>query len=55
LAGVGVAFAGLTLAAPFAFQAGGDNAFIALAVPAGLLTLAATRMAERTPDTEPFA
>jgi alpha-1,6-mannosyltransferase len=49
LAGIGVAFAGLTLAAPFAFQAGGDNAFIALAVPAGLLTLAATRVAERTP------
>src|SRR5215472_10590578 len=49
LAVIGAAFAGLTLAAPFAFQAGGDNAFIALAVPAGLLTLAAARVAERTP------
>ena len=49
LAVIGAAFAGLTLAAPFAFQAGGDNAFIALAVPAGLLALAAARVAERTP------
>jgi alpha-1,6-mannosyltransferase len=50
LAGVGAAFAGLTLAAPFAFQAGGDNAFIALAVPAALLTLTAAHVAERTPE-----
>jgi len=49
LSGAGAAVAGLTLAAPFAFQAGGDNAFIALAVAAGLLTLAAARAAERTP------
>src|SRR5262245_1002589 len=49
LAGIGVVFAGLTLAAPFAFRAGGDNAFIALAIPAGLLTLAAAHVAERTP------
>ena len=49
LAGIGAIFAGLTLATPFAFQAGGDNAFIALAIPASLLTLAATRVAERTP------
>src|SRR5262245_44310982 len=49
LAVIGAAVAGLTLAAPFAFQAGGDNAFIALVVPAGLLTLAAARAAERTP------
>src|SRR6185312_15329153 len=49
LAGIGTIFAGLTLATPFAFQAGGDNAFIALAIPARLLTLAATRVAERTP------
>ena len=48
LAGIGVAFAGLTAAAPFAFQAGGDNAFIALAIPASLLTLAAAQVAERT-------
>jgi len=49
LAGIGAIFAGLTLATPFAFQAGGDNAFIALAIPASLLTLIATRVAERTP------
>ena len=49
LAGIGAIFAGLTLVTPFAFQAGGDNAFIALAIPASLLTLAATRVAERTP------
>ena len=51
LAGIGAIFAGLTLVTPFAFRAGGDNAFIALAVPASLLTLAATRVAERTPTT----
>lgn len=49
LASIGAIFAGLTVATPFAFQAGGDNAFIALAVPASLLTLAATHLAERTP------
>jgi alpha-1,6-mannosyltransferase len=49
LASVGAILAGLTLATPFAFQTGGDNAFIALAVPASLLTLAATHVAERTP------
>ena len=49
LAGIGAIFAGLTLATPFAFRAGGDNAFIALAIPASLLTIAATRVAERTP------
>ena len=49
LVSIGVIFAGLTLVTPFAFQAGGDNAFIALAIPAGLLTLAATHVAERIP------
>lgn len=49
LAGIGVAFAGLTMVTPFAFQTGGDNAFIALAIPASLLTLAATQAVERTP------
>ena len=49
LPSIGAIFAGLTLVTPFAFRAGGDNAFIALAVPAGLLTLAATHVAERTP------
>ncbi|MGB7012950.1 MAG: hypothetical protein WBD97_21435, partial [Pseudolabrys sp.] len=49
MTGIGAIFAGLTLVTPFAFQAGGDNAFIALAIPASLLTLMATRVAERTP------
>jgi hypothetical protein len=49
LAGIGAIFAGLTLVTPFAFRAGGDNAFIALAIPASLLTIAATQVAERTP------
>jgi alpha-1,6-mannosyltransferase len=49
LVSIGAIFAGLTLVTPFAFQAGGDNAFIALAIPAGLLTLAATHVAERIP------
>ncbi|MFZ3239949.1 MAG: glycosyltransferase 87 family protein [Pseudolabrys sp.] len=49
LAGIGAIFAGLTLVTPFAFRAGGDDAFIALAVPASLLTLMATRVAERAP------
>jgi len=49
LAGIGAILTGLTLVTPFAFQAGGDNAFIALAIPASLLTLMATRVAERTP------
>ena len=49
LVGIGTIFAGLTLVTPFAFRAGGDNAFIALTIPAGLLALAATRVAERTP------
>ena len=48
LAGIGAIFAGLTLVTPFAFRAGGDNAFIALAIPASLLTLAAAQAAERT-------
>ena len=49
LAGIGAIFAGLTVVTPFAFHAGGDNAFIALAIPASLLTLMATRVAERSP------
>ena len=49
LAGVGAFSAGLTLVMPFAFQSGGDSAFIALAVTAGLLTFAATHVAERIP------
>src|SRR4029434_9569547 len=49
LAGIGAIFAALTLVTPFAFQAGGDNAFIALTLPACLMAFAATRVAERTP------
>ena len=47
LAGIGTALAALTFATPFAFHAGGDIAFIALAIPAGLLTIAAADIAER--------
>lgn len=49
LAGLGAISAGLTVVAPFAFRAGGDNAFIAPAVAASLLALAATHVAERIP------
>ena len=49
LTGIGVVLAGLTLVTPFAFEAGGDNAFIALTIPAGLLTIVATYLAERAP------
>ncbi|HME30521.1 MAG TPA: hypothetical protein VKE53_11750 [Pseudolabrys sp.] len=51
LAAIGAIIAGLTLAAPFAFKSGGDNVFIALTIPAGLLTIAATAVAERVPTT----
>jgi alpha-1,6-mannosyltransferase len=47
LAGVGAVLLGLTLVTPSAFEAYGDNAFIALTVVAGLLTIVATRLAER--------
>src|SRR6516165_3515584 len=49
LAAIGAVLAGLTLVTPFAFEAGGDNVFIALTIPAGLLTIAATYVAERAP------
>jgi hypothetical protein len=49
LAGTGLVLIGLTLVTPFAFETYGDNAFIALAVTAGLLTVVATRLAERVP------
>lgn len=51
LAGIGAPLAALTFATPFAFRAGGDMAFIALTVPAGLLTIAAAYFAERAPTT----
>jgi alpha-1,6-mannosyltransferase len=50
LAAIGLAIAGLTLVTPFAFEAGGDNAFIVLTIAAGLLTIAATPLAERAPS-----
>lgn len=49
LAGIGAVQVGLTLITPFAFEAYGDNAFIALGIAAGLMTIAATRLAERAP------
>jgi alpha-1,6-mannosyltransferase len=47
LAVTGALVALLTIAAPLAFRVAGDNAFIALTVPAGLLVIAATTIAER--------
>ncbi|HEU5276999.1 MAG TPA: hypothetical protein VFU97_25300, partial [Xanthobacteraceae bacterium] len=49
LAAIGAVVAALTVATPFAFKAAGDNAFIALTIPAGLLVIAATALAERAP------
>jgi alpha-1,6-mannosyltransferase len=49
LAGVGAVLATLTVATPYAFEVGGDNAFIALTIAAGLLTIVATSLAERAP------
>ena len=49
LAGIGAVLVALTLVIPFAFEAGGDNAFIALTILAGLLTIVATHLAERAP------
>ena len=51
LTAIGAVVVGLTLATPFAFESFGDNAFMALTIPAGLLTIAATAQAERTPTT----
>ena len=49
LVAIGAALLGLTLVTPFAFEAYGDNAFIALTIAGGLLTIAATHLAERAP------
>jgi alpha-1,6-mannosyltransferase len=49
LAGIGVVLTGLTLVTPFAFDALGDNAFIALTIAAGVLTIVAAHLTERTP------
>jgi alpha-1,6-mannosyltransferase len=51
LTAIGAVIVGLTLATPFAFERFGDNAFMALTIPAGLLTIAATAQAERTQTT----
>ena len=51
LTAIGAVIVGLTLATPFAFERFGDNAFMVLTIPAGLLTIAATAQAERTPTT----
>ena len=50
LAGIGAVLVGLTLVTPFAFEAYGDNGFIVLNIAAGLLTIAATQLAERAPS-----
>jgi alpha-1,6-mannosyltransferase len=50
LVGVGVLLASLSAVIPFAFETYGDNAFIALAIAAGLLTIAATKLADRAPQ-----
>jgi hypothetical protein len=50
LAGIGAVILGLTLATPTAFKTLGDNAFMALTIPVGALTLAATHVAERAPQ-----
>jgi alpha-1,6-mannosyltransferase len=47
LIGIGAGLIGLTLVTPFAFERAGDNAYIALTILAGLLTIMATRVAER--------
>jgi len=47
LASIGAVIGSLTLATPMAFETLGDNAFMALTIPAGLLTIAATGVAER--------
>jgi alpha-1,6-mannosyltransferase len=47
LTAIGVVIVGLTSATPFALETFGDNAFMAMTIPAGLLTIAATAQAER--------
>jgi alpha-1,6-mannosyltransferase len=47
LIGIAIILIGLTSVTPFAFETFGDNAYIALTIAAGLLTIVATRLAER--------
>jgi hypothetical protein len=49
LAGIGALLVVLALVTPFAFLSYGDNAFIALTIVAGLLTIVATRVVESAP------
>jgi alpha-1,6-mannosyltransferase len=49
LCGIGAAIAILTLLTPIAFKAWGDNAYIVLTIPAGILALLSTNVAERAP------
>jgi hypothetical protein len=49
LIGIAAVLMGLTSVTPIAFETFGDNAYIALAITAGLLTVMATRVAERAP------
>jgi alpha-1,6-mannosyltransferase len=51
LGAIGLALAVLTVLTPFAFRAGGDNAYMALTIPAGLLTILAMRVAANVPIT----
>jgi hypothetical protein len=48
LVGLGVLVTALTIATPFAFRAWGDHGYMALTIAAGILTIGATRSAERT-------
>jgi alpha-1,6-mannosyltransferase len=50
LSGIAVIIVGLTVVTPFAFEMLGDNAFMAATIPSGLLTIAATELAEHTPQ-----
>lgn len=50
LCALGAALAILTLLTPIVFKAWGDNAFIALTVPAGVVTFAAARVASMAPS-----
>lgn len=47
---LGVAAVALTAATPFAFRAGGDNVYMALAITTGLVAIAATAAAARAPE-----
>jgi alpha-1,6-mannosyltransferase len=49
LCALGAALAILTLLTPIVFKAWGDNAYIALTVPAGIVAFVAVRVADRAP------